>query len=107
MAEEIGHRLRAARKAKGLSVATMAERLEITVGAIRHHENGTRPPSARQIALYSKAYAVSTDWIILGRGRGPGDKGADIIDIFDHIPERDRPHALEVMRTFRAKGDKG
>lgn len=106
MAQEIGDRLRAARKAAHLTVKAVAKRHGVSDATVRHHENGTRAPDAVHIALYAKTYKVSTDWLILARGRGPGDEGADVIEVFDNIPPDQRQHALDVLTTFQRKAHK-
>lgn len=105
----MGDRLRTARKAKDLSVATVAERAEVGEATVRHHENGTRLPKTRTIALYSRIYGVSVDWIMRGVGKGPGVSGvgetSEYMEIWNAIPETERSLVLDVLRPFakRAK----
>lgn len=108
----MGSRLRSAREAKRLDVATVAERLKISEGAVRHHENGTRAPKTKTIADYSRMYGVAVDWIMRGLGKGPGGAGltetTEYMDIWDAIPESERGLVLDVLRPFakRAKSTK-
>lgn len=104
MAEDLGRRLREARRAVGLSRKAVAERLGLTVGAVQHHETGRSDPEARTVAAYARMYRQTTDWLLLGRGVGPSgaaDPVAEIADILDALPSDQREHALSVIRTFR------
>lgn len=101
----MGPRLRSAREAKGLEPAQVAERLGISEGAVRHHENGTRNPKTKTIAQYSRLYGVSVDWIMRGAGKGPHPSDtAEFIDLFEAIPEDDKPDALEMLRVWAKRG---
>lgn len=98
-------RLRSAREAKGLEPAQVSERLGLSEGAVRHHENGTRNPKTKTIAQYSRLYGVSVDWIM--RGAGPGPTPADtveFIDLWEAIPEGERALALEILRPLARRG---
>jgi transcriptional regulator with XRE-family HTH domain len=93
-------RLRSAREAKGLEPAQVSERLGLSEGAVRHHENGTRNPKTKTIAQYSRLYGVSVDWIMRGAGVGPHPSdAAEFIDLFEALPEDERPLVLDVMRA--------
>lgn len=99
-------RLRSAREAKGLDPSQVSERLGLSEAAVRHHENGTRNPKTKTIAQYSRLYGVSVDWILRGVGSGPTPAdAAEFIDLWDSIPEDQRPLALEILRPLakRAK----
>lgn len=106
MAEDVGERLKQARKARGLSRKTVAERLHVTEAAIQHHESGKNDPSLPLLARYARLYKISTDWIILGKGKGPldaRDQREAVLEIFDDIPPTRQPHALTVLQTFLPK----
>jgi len=94
-------RLRSAREAKGLDLSQVAERLGLSEGAARHHENGTRNPKTKTIAQYSRLYGVSVDWIMRGAGKGPAPSDtAEFIDLWEAIPEEERPLALDILRPL-------
>lgn len=101
----LGNRLRSAREAKGLEPSQVAQRLGITEGAVRHHENGTRTPKSQTIALYSRLYGVSMDWIMRGAGPGPNpSEDAAFRDLWEAIPDEQKPLALEVLKPFAQSG---
>lgn len=65
----LGARIRAARKARGLSVAELAE----AVGLFRNHvyllEQGRYAPSARSTPKLAEALGVTVEWLLTGNGR--------------------------------------
>lgn len=63
-------RLRAAREKAGFDKAVDAWRkfgFDMTVGAYRHHENGTRDFDYRDAQKYAKAYGTTAEWLMDGR----------------------------------------
>lgn len=106
MAEDVGNRLREARKAKGLSRPTVAERMGLTRGALQHHEQGTADPSMANLAKYAKIYRVSIDWIVFGKGKGPTDAREPreaVLEVWDQIATGDQPRVLSLMQSFLPK----
>ena len=91
-------RLQVARKAAGYSSARSAA---IAFGwsytTYAGHENGSRG-FEREAQRYAQAFSVSLEWLILGRGSmKQGGGGAEIYDIWDRIPERDRQTAKRML----------
>lgn len=103
--EAVGRRLRQARKATGLTREAVRQRIGFdTVGAIQHHENGRSLPDAPTLAFYARTYKVSVDWILTGKGRGPGDvkdETAEAIRLLDDMPEPERQRALNILRQLK------
>ncbi len=56
----VGENIRRYRKAQGLSVVRLAEKVGMTEGAIRHYESGIRTPGDEQLEGIAKALGVST-----------------------------------------------
>lgn len=106
MSEDVGKRLHTARKARGLSRKVVAERLHVSEAAVQHHESGKNDPSLPLLARYSRIYKISTDWIILGKGKGPldaRDPREAVLEVFDQIAPTRQPQALAVLQTFLPK----
>ena len=61
-------RLRRARKARGLTQAKLAEKIQRTYNVISNLERGVQVPSADQIVKLCDALRVPADWL-LGRKR--------------------------------------
>lgn len=55
----VGENIRRYRKARGLSVVRLAEKVGMTEGAIRHYESGIRTPGEDQLERIAKALDVS------------------------------------------------
>lgn len=102
----LARRLRLARQAKELTVEDVASALELTPGAIRHHENDQREPTLKVLQQYCSLYRVSADWLLYGRGKGPKDP-EDLTDealrTFHEIKKERQPQALDVLRALAEK----
>ena len=55
----VGENIRKHRKAQGLSVVGLAEKVGMTEGAIRHYESGIRTPGEEQLKKIARALDVS------------------------------------------------
>lgn len=67
--KEIADRLQEARKEAGYKTATDAARaFGWNENTYRSNENGQRPPSRQAAVKYARAYRVSVDWLLTGRG---------------------------------------
>jgi transcriptional regulator with XRE-family HTH domain len=69
---EIGGRLRAARRARGLTQMQVVAATGIEQATISKYEQGEiDEPSAPKIAVLARALGVSMEWIVTGEGEGP------------------------------------
>lgn len=103
MAEDVGKRLKRARQARKLSREQVSTRLGISVSAVQHHESGRNDPTMDNLAKYSKTYRISTDWIILGKGKGPldpRDPREAILEVWDQLTPSDQPRVLSLAQSF-------
>lgn len=57
----VGENIRKHRKAQGLSVVGLAEKVGMTEGAIRHYESGIRTPGEDQLKKITRARRVAED----------------------------------------------
>ena len=73
-----GGRLRAARKACGLTQAALAKRMGITTPMVSFVETGVSKFSASRCSQAAEILSVSLDWLIRGVGRGPDSQ--DFLD---------------------------
>ena len=55
----VGENIRKHRKAQGLSIVGLAEKVGMTEGAIRHYESGIRTPGEDQLEKIARALDVS------------------------------------------------
>lgn len=104
---DMHERLRAAREAAGYSsVAEAARAFGWNVNTTASNENGNRTYSRTGAEKYARAYRVSLDWLLTGRGqmKGTDPEGAEIVDIWSRIPERDRLAAKRMLEGLTKKG---
>ena len=66
-AKEIGQRIKARRKERGLTQEGFAESVGLTVSAVSKIEIGDRVPSIDTFVLLSGFFGVSLDDIVLGK----------------------------------------
>ncbi|WP_165047551.1 MULTISPECIES: helix-turn-helix domain-containing protein [unclassified Adlercreutzia] len=55
----VGENIKKHRKAQGLSIVGLAEKVGMTEGAIRHYESGIRTPGEEQLEMIAQALGVS------------------------------------------------
>ena len=68
------NRLKKAREVAGFESAPAAARaLGVNVTTYAHHENGTRGFKKDSAQQYARRFKVSAEWLLFGRGTGPGD----------------------------------
>lgn len=67
----ISERLQYLRDLHNLKQQDVADATGIARGNISKYENGVVNPSAETLIAYSKFFNVSTDWILIGEGKGP------------------------------------
>jgi hypothetical protein len=74
--ETIHQRLLEARRKAGYVTATeAADAHGWTVPTYLAHENGTRGVSMTKARIYARAYRVTLEWLVNGRGAPPGSDG--------------------------------
>lgn len=76
----IGRRLQIAREYAGHATATAAaEALGIKFPTYAGHENGSRGV-VRAAPLYARRFRITLDWLLVGKGPGPGERAQDDAD---------------------------
>jgi hypothetical protein len=75
--ETIHQRLLEARRKAGYVTATeAADAHGWTVPTYLAHENGTRGVSMAKAKIYARAYRVTLEWLVNGKGAAPDDEGS-------------------------------
>lgn len=82
--EHVGARLRFARKLSGLSQKELAQRAGVAQSTIANIESGARD-KPREIVAICGALNVNAEWLMTGKGPGPGDS---------HQPQRQQQPVL-------------
>lgn len=84
--KKIGERLQLAREKAGfLTAAEAAEALGMKYSTYAGHENGSRGV-VRSAEKYARRFRVSLDWLLRGKGPGPGEKNR-LQEVFDRLAE--------------------
>lgn len=103
---DMHERLRAAREAAGYKSPTDAARaFGWNVNTTSSNENGNRTFSRTMAEKYARAYHISLDWLLTGRGqmKGQDPDAAEVVDIWSRIPERDRAAAKAMLQGLAKK----
>ena len=98
---DLHERLKAARAAAGYKSAPEAARaFGWNINTTNSNENGNRTFSRTSAEKYARAYKCNLDWLLTGRGsmKGQDPEGAEIIDIWSRIPDRDRAAAKAMLK---------
>lgn len=94
--------LQAWRKFRRMSQEELAEAVGTTKAVISLLESGDRPLSAKWLRKFAPVLDTTPGFLL---DHDPHELPADVIDIWNHIEERDRPRALRVLETFRTGTD--
>ena len=70
-AQEVGARIRMARKASGMSVALLARRIGVEAASMKAWEKGEREPRANRLRMLSGLLNVPLAWLLDGRDPEP------------------------------------
>ena len=89
----MNERIKAVRKASGLSQAEFADRIKATRDKIASYETGRVIPTDTTISLISKEFGVSYAWLKTGEGPMedplPDDAALDMLtETYQSLPER-------------------
>ena len=64
--DNLGSRIRLLRKRSNLSMAKLAEAINVRSGNISDWENGNSNPSATNLLALSIFFNVTSDWLLIG-----------------------------------------
>jgi transcriptional regulator with XRE-family HTH domain len=102
---EIGQRLRALRRKRGLSQAEVAAVLHTGQANISHIERGARGLTIQQLVKFAKALRASTDDILLGQktlGEPSSLRSGRLLRRLQRIEELDRADQRAVLKYLDA-----
>ena len=107
---DLTERLARARKARGLSQAEAAERMNVSRQAISRWETGTGMPTLDNLIQMSKLYQVSLDELVYGPGGAEAPEEAPESEVLTEeaepvqAPKRRRPTLLVVLALVAVGG---
>lgn len=62
----MGQRIKQTRKAQGMTVEDLADRVLASVSTVYQWQKGSRTPSVESLTMLSDALGVSLDWLVRG-----------------------------------------
>lgn len=98
---EIGDRLRAARRASGLTQEQLAEKLDLSSLFLSYVECGQKGMSLQTLEKICRTLDVTADYLLLGRGpQAAPRQGAQAYALLDSLPPEYLPLAEDALRTL-------
>jgi transcriptional regulator with XRE-family HTH domain len=87
----ISERIKAVRKALGISQREFCKGIYLSHSFYSKIETGTRNPNERVYELISNKYNVNKDWLLMGRGEmfGKTPPDVELVQLMDIIKELD------------------
>lgn len=101
-------RLRTARERAGYETAADAARaFGWNQNTVTSNENGNASFGRKAAERYATAYKVDLTWLLTGKGdMKPKTSSAEIVDIWDRIPDRWRDQAIRTLESFADDDEK-
>ena len=98
----IGERMRDARKAKGLTQATLAEKVRLKRNTIANYETNNIEPSERSVLDICAVLGINEKWLLTGEGEMLRQLSEDeeLELIFDQIHMGTDPTIRAIIRAY-------
>ena len=98
----IGERMRDARKAKGLTQATLAEKVRLKRNTIANYETNNIEPSERSVLNICAVLGINEKWLLTGEGEMLRQLSEDeeLELIFDQIHMSTGPTIRAIIRAY-------
>lgn len=96
----IGENLKRARKARGLSQGTLAERIDAGKSTYIGWEHDTNPPPADKLMLMAEVLDVSIDELLFGENAGLSEEMRDLFRRFEKLPGGTKQQARLMLRAM-------
>ncbi len=96
----LGARIAALRRRAGLSQAELAELLQCSPSAVGMYEQGRRDPALDMLVRMARIFQVSTDYLLTGKAREPGDQRAFSEVLLENLSGLEEPGGLPGERRF-------
>lgn len=90
--------LQAWRKFRRITQEELAERVGTTKAVISLLESGDRPLSAKWLRKLAPVLQTTAGHLL---DHDPEELPSDVLDIWSHIAERERPRAIRVLESFK------
>lgn len=104
----LSERIKELRKANNLTQADLAERIGVSLGAVKHWEQGKGEPNANALISMAVLFNVSTDYLV---GRSPiasliieDESTQRILEVVNSLPEAHRVALMQYAELLREGG---
>ena len=97
--EDLGNRILALRKSKGLTREKLAEMADISVQFLADIEKGRKNMTVTTLRNIAAALAVTTDYIVNGKSNTDIDFD-ELSELYKVLDENNKQHALKLLRIF-------
>lgn len=95
----MGIRLARARERKGWSQSEAAQKMEVARNTINNHELAQIGMSLSKLALYSKYYGVSTDYILSGKSEEYDAEA--LLALYKGLDKRKKKELIRIAEVVR------
>lgn len=102
MSDKQAHFLKEWRVFRGLTQEAAADAAGMVRAYISQLESGKKRHNQDLLDKLAKAYSCEP-WELLGKNPLEQNETAQIVDIWDHIPQRNREQARQILETFTEK----
>ena len=104
----LGKRIKQLRKANNLTQADLAERIGVSLGAVKHWEQGRGEPNAAALIAIAVLFNVSTDYLV-GRSALSSlviedESTQKIIEVVNDLPQEHREALLQYAELLKKGG---
>jgi transcriptional regulator with XRE-family HTH domain len=99
LAKRIGSRIRARRKARGLSQAKLAELVELSPNYVGMIERGEKTPTLGKLVAFAEALGTKPG-ALLGDDAPADDWLDEMATVASNVPPKMRPVTLAVLRAI-------
>lgn len=108
MNETPSSRLKKAMDRKGISAAELSRRTGVKEVTVRAAANGTQGVTKAKAEIYAPHLDVDPEWIMFGRGKGPGaqpgkPKLTQVYGLPEAIPATERAHLIRFINALAAR----
>ena len=97
---EMGGRIFALRKERGLTRERLAEMADISVQFLADLEKGRKSMTVTTLSKLASALLVTTDTIVTGKKDAPSDVEKELWDLCMSLPPEKQTQAAKLLRAF-------
>ena len=100
--ETMGMRIRARRKALGLSQENVADALNIKAAAVSQYESDKNDIAASRLSVLAKVLDTSADYLLTGKEMGLDSDEMELIAIFRELKGNTKEIAMQQIKVLQS-----